>query len=129
MQSDIRTVAGGSLVSTGLTLTAKFGDASPGPVIVPQNVSRIAKVTIGATSLGAVDGIAAARITGNGLAEGGEQWVTGPSLGVTAAGPLVGGATLERDVDIPVSPGNSLTLTHYVTTAITGDGSIEVVFE
>ena len=80
-------------------------------------------------SSGPVDGIAAARITGNGLAEGGEQWVTGPSLGVTAAGPLVGGGTLERDVDIPVSPGNSLTLTHYVTTNITGDGSIEVVFE
>lgn len=129
MQTDIRTVAGGSLVATGLALTAKFGDASPGPVTVPQGASRIVKVGVAASSLGAVDGIAAARITGNGLAEGGEQWVMGPSLGVSAVGPLVGGPSMEVETDIPVTPGNSLTLTSYVTTAITGDAAIWVVFQ
>ncbi len=127
MESAIRTVAAGSLVTGGLALTEQFG-VSEGSVPVPAGMKHINRVDIAASSLGAIDGIVAVKLSGNGLGQGGEQWIIGPALGVAAAGPLVAGQSVSRDVRIPVKPQNNIVVTVYVTTNITGDCAVALQF-
>jgi hypothetical protein len=99
-------------IDTKTQLTTLGSESSPGSLVVPQGVSKLAGVLVAACSNFAAAGSSSAfvRIEGSGLPSGPESIACGAYGGAIATGSHGITKPVYYDFDIPVTPGNELML-------------------
>lgn len=109
-------------VDTASALNQLGSEGALGNIVVPSNVSAIKQVIAAAATDGAAVGASSffLRMRGNGLRDGQQAISVGAIGGTLATTNLAAGATVVVDVDIPVIPGNQITLEGEMAGADTG---------
>jgi len=103
-----RTASGQTLTTSHITLTSNFGDSNLS-LIVPAGTSSVKKLVLSlACPVGSGDFAVGARLDGNSVTDGSQDFSMGAIIGTTSG--QTGAMIVEQNVDVAVKAGNTLNL-------------------
>jgi len=103
-----RTASGQTLTTSHITLTSNFGDSNLS-LIVPAGSSFVKKLVLSiACPVGSGDFAVGARLDGNSVTDGSQDFSMGAIIGTTSG--QTGAMIVEQEVDVAVKAGNTLNL-------------------
>ena len=103
-----RTASGQTLTTSHITLTSNFGDSNLS-LIVPAGTNFVKKLVLSISCpVGSGDFAVGARLDGNSVTDGSQDFSMGAIIGTTSG--QTGAMIVEQDCDVAVKAGNTLNL-------------------